>query len=154
MAGLKKGGIDTSHVRYVDVDFSTEHWYEKLEQAGYDPSKKSLFLWEGVTLYLSESDVRNTLREIKEHTASGRILAADFYAYRFVTGEMYPGMKSSMKMLKLTDEEFGFGIDFSANYESTFKTFIESENMQVGDTYFMGYNTKKGTFMVVYEINV
>lgn len=40
---LKKAGIDTSNVNYVEVDFSTEHWYEKLEQAGYDPGKKSFF---------------------------------------------------------------------------------------------------------------
>jgi O-methyltransferase involved in polyketide biosynthesis len=54
---------------YVEADFSTEYWYEKLESAGYYPGKKSLFLWEAVTLYLSETDVRNTLRELIEHTA-------------------------------------------------------------------------------------
>lgn len=32
--------------------------------------------------------------------------------------------------------------------------FLESENMNVGDTCFMGYKTKKGTFMVVAEINL
>jgi len=32
-------------------------------------------------------------------------------------------------------------------------TFLESENTNVGDTYFMGYKTKKGTFMVVAETN-
>jgi len=30
----------------VEVDFSTEHWYEKVEKAGYDPSKKSIYLWD------------------------------------------------------------------------------------------------------------
>lgn len=134
------------------VDFSTEHWYEKLKKAGYDPSKKSIFLWEGVTLYLSEKDVRNTLKEIKQHAASGSIIIADLYATVFVTGEMYPTMKTQMKSLKITDEEFGFGIDFSSDYENALKTFLESENIKAGDTYFMGYKTKKGTCMVVAEI--
>jgi methyltransferase (TIGR00027 family) len=151
---LKKAGIDTSHVNYVEVDFSTEHWYEKLEKAGYDSSKKSIFLWEGVTLYLSEKDVRNTLKEIKEHAAPGSIIVADLYAKSFVTGEYAPGMKTALKAQKITDEEFGFGIDFSSDYENTLKTFLESENTKVGDTYFMGPKTKKGTYMVVAEINI
>jgi methyltransferase (TIGR00027 family) len=151
---LEKAGIDTSHVNFVEVDFSAEHWYEKLEATGYDPNKKSLFLWEGVTLYLSESDVRNTLKEIKANTASGSILVADFYALMLVKGEMYPGMKSSIKMLKITDEEFGFGIDFSSDYENALKSFLESENTELGDSYFMGFNTKKGTYMVVAEIYI
>ena len=120
------------------MDFSTEHWYEKLKKAGYDPSKKSIFLWEGVTLYLSEKDVRNTLKEIKQHAASGSIIIADLYATVFVTGEMYPTMKTQMKSLKITDEEFGFGIDFSSDYENALKTFLESENIKAGDTYFYG----------------
>lgn len=151
---LKKAGIDTSHVNFVEVDFTKEHWYEKLEKAGYDPNKKSIFIWEGVTLYLSEKDVRNTLKEIKTNSASGSILVADFYALQLVKGEMYPGMKSSIKMLKITDEEFGFGIDFSSDYEASLKTFLESENTKLGEAYFMGYKTKKGTYMVVAEIKI
>ena len=151
---LKRAGIDTSHVTYVEVDFRTEHWYEKLEKAGYDPGKKSIFLWEGVTLYLSEKDVRNTLKEIKEHAGSGSIIVADLYAKSFVTGENAPGMKKAMKVLKITDEELGFGIDFSSDYENALKVFLESENMKGGDTYFMGSKTKKGTYMVVAEINL
>jgi len=149
---LKKAAIDTSNVSYAEVDFSADRWYERLEKVGYDPGKKSIFLWEGVTLYLSEKDVRNTLTEIKEHSAPGSLVVADFYAKSFVTGEYAPGMKKSLKSLKITDEEFGFGIDFSADYENALRTFLESENTQIGDTYFMGTKTKKGTYMVVAEI--
>jgi len=151
---LKKAGIDTSNVNYIEVDFKTEHWYEKLEKAGYGTSKKSIFLWEGVTLYLSEKDVRNTLKEIKEHAAPGSTIVADLYAKSFVTGEYAPGMKKAMKAQKITDEEFGFGIDFSSDYKNALKTFLESENTKVGDSYFMGPKTKKGTYMVVVEINI
>jgi methyltransferase (TIGR00027 family) len=151
---LKRAGIDTSPVTYVEVDFRTEHWYEKLEKAGYDPGKKSIFLWEGVTLYLSEKEVRNTLKEMKAHAGSGSIIVADLYAKSFVTGEYAPGMKKAIKLPKITDEELGFGIDFSSDDENALKTFLESEDMKGGDTYFMGSKTKKGTYMVVVEINL
>jgi methyltransferase (TIGR00027 family) len=149
---LAKAGIDSSHVRFVSVDFSNERWFEKLEQVGYDPARKSLFLWEGVTLYLSEQDVRDTLRDIKANAAPGSILLADFYALSFVTGEYAPGMKKSIKLLKITDEEFGFGIDFSSNPEIALRGFVESEHARLGETFVMGANTKKGAYMIVAEV--
>ncbi len=151
---LKRVGIDTSHVTFVTVDFTTEHWYEKLEAAGYDPNKKSFFLWEGVTLYLSEIDVRNILRELEEHAVPGSIIAADFYSHSLLTGQLHPRVKAQLEALKIANEEPGFGLDFSADYENALKTFLESENTNVGEAYFMGYKTKKGTFMVVTEINL
>ena len=150
---LGKAGIDAAHVYFAEVDFATEHWVEKLKAAGYDPGKKTLFLWEGVTLYLAETDVRSTLRAIKEHAAAGSVVVADLYAEQFVQGTMYPGMKTSLKALKITDEEFGFGIDYSPDAEGALRTFLESENTSLGDAYLMGRKTKKGTWMVVAEIH-
>jgi methyltransferase (TIGR00027 family) len=139
---LKKAGIDASHVTFIEVDFTTEKWYEKLEKAGYDPSKKSIFLWEGVSIYLPERDVRKTIKEIKGHTASGSFLLADFYSTRI----------TAMQGVKPTNENFGFGLDFTVNPESALKTFIESENVKLGDFNFIGHKTKKGAFGVVTEI--
>ncbi len=139
---LKRAGIDASHVTFVDVDFATEKWYEKLEKAGYNPSKKSIFLWEGVTIYLSENDIRKTIKEIQGHAASNSILLADFYSKRL----------TALQGVKSTNENFGFGLDFSVNQENVLKTFIESENVSLGDFYFIGHKTKKGAFGVVAEI--
>jgi len=55
-------------------------------------------------------------------------------------------------VLKVTDEDFGFGLDYSDDYENTLKAFLESENTTVGGTYFMGRKTEKGTYVVVAEI--
>ena len=139
---LKKAGIDASHVTFVDVDFSTEKWYEKLEKAGFNPGKKSLFLWEGVTLYLSENDVRKTIKEIKAHAASGSILIADLCSKRL----------TALQGVKATNEDFNFGLDFSVNPEKVLKTFIESEKVNLGDYYFIGHKTKKGAVMAVAEV--
>jgi methyltransferase (TIGR00027 family) len=139
---LNKANIDTSHVTFVEVDFSKGNWYKKLEDAGYEPGKKSIFLWEGVTLYLSENDVRKTLKEIKEHTAAGSILLADFYSKRL----------TDLKGVKATKEDFNFGFDFSADKEKVLKEFIESEDLNLVDFKFIGHKTKKGAIGVVAEI--
>lgn len=142
MVSLKKAGIDSSHVTFVEVDFSTEKWYVKLEEAGYDPNKRSIFLWEGVTLYLSEADVRKTIIEIQAHSAPGSVLVADLYGDRIL----------SMKGVKSTNELFNFGLDFSNDYENALKAFLESIPVKLGDFYFMGGKHKKGPMAVVTEI--
>ena len=40
--------------------------------------RRMVFLWEGVTLYLGEDEVRMTLRGVREHAASGSVLVASF----------------------------------------------------------------------------
>lgn len=141
---LKKANIDYSHVTFVEVDFSREKWYEKLEKSGYDPTKKTLFLWEGVTLYLQESDVRSTMKEIREHSVAGSILAVDFYAARFAV----------LKGVKATNEMFHFLLDFSSDQESVLRSFVASENLILGDFYFMGHASDKGVLGVVTEIKL
>ncbi len=151
---LAKAGIDASPVRFAEVDFATEHWYEALKAVGYDPTKKSIFLWEGVTLYLAEKDVRKTIQEVKAHTGPGSTLVCDLYAKKFMEGNYAPGMKSSQKMLKMTNEEFGFGLNFSADDQAVLNTFLASVDTAAGDTCFMGHNTQKGPYMVVTEVKL
>jgi len=145
---LQKANIDASNVHFVDVDFSTESWSEKLIAAGYDKNKTTTFLWEGVTLYLSEQDVSKTLSEIQQNSATGSTIVADFYSLDFVKGKLVPGKKA----LEMTDEALGFGIDFEGNSSKELESLIESTNMKLGQVYFMGSKTKKGTWMAVSEI--
>jgi methyltransferase (TIGR00027 family) len=139
---LAMAGIDASHVTFVGVNFAAEKWYEKLERAGFDPKKKTLFLLEGVTLYLSEDDVRKTIREIKDHAAPGSVLVADFGSNRLL----------KLRGVKATKEKFTFGLDLSTEREKVLRTFIESEHVKPGSVYFIGHKTKPGTLLAVAEI--
>ncbi len=151
---LQKAGIDASHVQFVEVDFSIDSWPEKLRSSGYDPGRPSLFLWEGVTLYLSEDAVRKTLRAIKSIAALGSILVCDFYARRFVTGK-YSGRGTTItKAAGMSGEGLRFGLDFCQDPAGVLASFLASENLVTGDTNFMGAETKKGVYMVVTEIKL
>ena len=151
VASLGRAGIEAAHVTFVSVDFSREDAFEKLRADGYDPTKKTLFLWEGVTLYLDEEDVRRTLRDVRDHAAPGSVVVADFYAERFL------GMGSgslAKKTLEYTDETLGFGLPFTTDHEQILQHFLESEGMKPGETFFLGSAGKKGPFMVVAEFGV
>lgn len=152
---LQKVGIDTSHVTFVETDFSQADWFSALLKAGYDATKRTIFLWEGVTLYLGETAVRNTLRTVKANAAAGSVLVADIYARSFVAGEYVKGMKATLPILDMTEEQLAFGLEMAGDrYQQSLDAFINSEGLTLGDTYFMGHKTEKGPWMVVAELKL
>jgi methyltransferase (TIGR00027 family) len=48
-----------------------------LREAGYDPGRKTLFLWEGVTYYLTGEAVDDVLRLVRENTHPETTIAFD-----------------------------------------------------------------------------
>ena len=152
LQGLAAAGIHCDHVHFVPVDFSKDDAFAKLAHAGFDRTKKTLFLWEGVTLYLSEADVRKTIQGVCSNSPAGSVLLTDIYADSFVKniGDR-PGIKET---LEYTDEGFGFSLSLSSDYQKTLADFAESETMSVGETFFMGSNSDKGPFVVVVEMQL
>ena len=151
VASLHTAGIDAEHVTFVPGDFSRDDTFEKLRAAGYDPTKKTLFLWEGVTLYLAEEDVRRTLRDVRENAAPGSVVVADFYGEQFIrVGSGFLAKKT----LEYTNETLGFGLAIETDSEQNLERFVTSEGLRVGETIFMGGGGKKGPFMVVAELCV
>jgi len=148
-AALELAGIPCEHVSFVSIDFTRERIFDRLIESGYDPDKKTLFLWEGVTLYLSETDVRKTIQDIRSSAANGSILLSDIYADRFLKR----GKKGAgKKVMDYTNEGWDFSLDFTMEYEEALANFASSESMAVGETFFMGRNSEKGPFMVVVEM--
>lgn len=150
LEALQAAHVDSRHVTFVEADFSDGKALEGLREKGYDPSKQTLFLWEGVTLYLNEAEVRQTLKGIRANAAPGSVVVADFYSERFVKGM---GAATS-KTLQYTNEGLGLGLPFSSNYEQTLEEFLLSEGMKPGEADFMGRSDPKGPFMVVVEFSL
>ena len=76
-------GILPAHVAYVPVDFNTQTLEQRLPESGYDPKLKTLFIWQGVTMYLTAEAVDDTLRFVVQHSAPGSAIVFD-YIYRLV----------------------------------------------------------------------
>jgi methyltransferase (TIGR00027 family) len=151
LESLQSAGISSEHVIFVSVDFTSESMFEKLILAGFDPAKKTLFLWEGVSLYLSEAQVRRTMQDVRQHAAVGSVLLADIYGEIFIK---FANKGMQKKALDLTDEGLDFSLDFSTDFEKTLSTFIESEDLKVGESYFLGHKSDKGPYVAVVEMIV
>jgi methyltransferase (TIGR00027 family) len=148
---LRKAGIDASHVNFVPVDFNQENAFEKLRSSSFDPKKRTIFLWEGVTLYLSEADVRRTLQAVKRHSSPESVIVADFYGERMIRAGSGSLTKTT---LAYTNEEFGFGLPFETNYERTLKDFLDSAGLKLAHAHFLGKASPLGPFIAVAEIDV
>jgi methyltransferase (TIGR00027 family) len=63
---------------YVSVDFGREALDERLIEAGFDAAAPTLFLWEGVTMYLTPEAVDETLTRLSRLAAPGSMLATTY----------------------------------------------------------------------------
>jgi len=75
---VREAGIEVpSNLTYVTVDFRHDKLGDVLAAAGYDSGKKTFFIWEGVTMYLPEAAVEETLRWVAAQ-APGSTIIFDF----------------------------------------------------------------------------
>jgi methyltransferase (TIGR00027 family) len=73
-------------VAYVPIDFNTQTLEGVLKKAGYEPTQKTLFIWEGVTPYITEQGVDNTLSFIADHSAPGSSVIFDYVLKPVIEG--------------------------------------------------------------------
>ncbi|MFC1454682.1 SAM-dependent methyltransferase [Candidatus Undinarchaeota archaeon] len=63
-----------SHVTYVPVDFEKQSLATELKKAGYNLSSKALFIWEGVTQYISKEANDNTMKYVAQVAPGSKIV--------------------------------------------------------------------------------
>jgi methyltransferase (TIGR00027 family) len=62
------------NLTYVAIDFQQEDLADVLTRHGYDPAQRTFFILEGVTMYLPEEAVRDTLRFVGAHPPGSGIV--------------------------------------------------------------------------------
>jgi methyltransferase (TIGR00027 family) len=72
---LERLGLDASHVRFVEADFTRDPVVGRLRAAELDPDAPSLFLLEGVAVYLEPAVLEDVLRQFRQVAAPGSSLA-------------------------------------------------------------------------------
>lgn len=103
---VKIFGAVPDRVVLVPTDFTTRPLDEVLRAAGYDPTQRTFFIWEGVTMYLPEAANLSTLRFIRSGSASGSSVVYDYVldaALRPDGGGLY-GAKSTAAYLASVGE--------------------------------------------------
>ena len=148
----KIGGLP-SNVSLVPIDFNNQAIGEELKKAGYTLSSKTLFIWEGVTQYISKEAVDNTMAYVARAAAGSRIIFT-YVLKSFVDGSYIPDGLTGLYKLVLNKKKplwfCGFEPDEMREYLSEYSLYLVED---VGhEEYLERYLRPKGRDLTVFEI--
>ena len=129
-------GVLPNHVVYVPVDFERQNPETELKKAGYKSSDKTLFIWEGVTQYISEQANAKTFGFIERAVVGSKIVFT-YVPKSFIEGKnisdntknMYKWMvkRFSLWIFGINPKDIG---DYLSKYSLHLIEDIGSEQMQ------------------------
>jgi methyltransferase (TIGR00027 family) len=102
-------GAAPPHVTYVPVDFTKEKVEERLSAAGYDPSRPTLFIWEGVSPYLDAAAVDATLAMVAK--AAKRSSIVFDYVHHSALEHPDAVARQHLALAAKMGEPYQFGVD-------------------------------------------
>lgn len=144
------------HVVYVPIDFTLESLEERLNASGYDRQLKTLFIWEGVTEYLTAEAVDDTLAFVAQNSGPGSSIIFDYVYASVIAGTWKRGEATSVQRYRnITGEGWNFGIERGAVGEFLsrrgFDHVQDADSEFLKNAYFTGTNQKR-TVAPVYAI--
>ncbi len=120
------------NVVYAPIDFARESLGEALHRAGFQPGRKTYYICEGVSMYVPEEGMKETLRAIAAESAPGSALLLEYLNRDGL--ELL--RKYPMKMVKNAfdwGEPFVFGVPDGQDRE-----FFLEAGLELGETLKIG----------------
>jgi methyltransferase (TIGR00027 family) len=137
-----------THVTYVDIDFNTQSLSQRLFECGYDEKLKTLFIWQGVTQYLTPTAVDDTLAFITSHSGAGSSVIFDYMYPTLLDGTVKRGEVDNMRNKRwVSGEMLVFGIPEGCVTEFLeqrgFTNVLNADHTYLHERYFTGINQKR-----------
>lgn len=125
---LERGGVQIPrNVRFVPADFAADPLDARLPEAGFSKDERALFVWEGVTYYLSAEAVDGVLAAVRSASLPGSSICFDYASLsRDALGE--ESIKKLREQMKTTQaaEPTRFGIP-----AGTLEAFLSARGFRV-----------------------
>ncbi|HEX9090548.1 MAG TPA: SAM-dependent methyltransferase [Anaerolineales bacterium] len=137
-----------SSVTYAGIDFNTQTLEARLPEYGYDEHVKTLFILEGLLMYLSPAAVEGLLAFIRQHSGQGSQVIFDYIYTALLDGTVKHGEVSRMRRVRPISGE---GLTFSIP-EGKVEEFMEGQGFShvkdigaaaLHQLYFSGVNAKR-----------
>ncbi len=120
-------------VHFAVINVKEENLAESLKRRGYAPAKRTLFLWEGVTPYLTEDAMLKTLHFLQNHSAPESTIFFDYLTEKQcskVDAEPFLFWKSSSEIVVMLSE-FGIEVEESLHANDIEERFLSSNSEEV-----------------------
>jgi methyltransferase (TIGR00027 family) len=107
----RRGASAPAHVSYVPLDFASADVGDALRGAGFRPDEVAIFVWEGVTNYLTRPAVETTLRAVADTTPGTWLLFT--YVHRDAVDGRWSGSGTGTltATLRRAGEPWTFGLE-------------------------------------------
>ncbi len=129
------------NLRFVSIDFDTENLADRLLSAGLPVGSRTLFVLEGLLMYLEPASVECMLRTVQEFAGPRNWIVFDYvYASVLRHERLYYGEAEALASVTKAGEQWRFGIergkvdDFLAGYG--FRLTDESDASALEKAYF------------------
>jgi methyltransferase (TIGR00027 family) len=96
------------HVTFIPVDVDTDTLAERLLASSYNEQGKTLFIWQGLTMYLTPKGIDSSLAFITNHSGPDSAVIFDYF-YNETLRDMR--MKTTRRITRAIGERLIFGID-------------------------------------------
>lgn len=125
---LKDNAVDIHpKVHYVNADFEQKDWFKGLFDAGLQSSLQTLYLWEGVTFYLTPNSVASTLKVLSQNSLPGSVLSFDYQHSDIGTSLIDTGLEEEIIKFGLNSQECD---QYMKHYGYTVIEKVDSEVMK------------------------
>lgn len=112
---------------YITLDFDKESMREKLMKNRFNINKKTLFILEGLIMYLSHHAIDETFKLIYDFSAPGSLIVFDYVYASVLRKELkYYGESAIYQRVKKDNEKWSFGIE-----EGEIESFLSSYNLSL-----------------------
>lgn len=109
---IKRGISLPDNTIYIPIDFNVDSISDKLLQNGFSPNKKTLFLMEGLIMYLNIEAVDELFKLIYDLASpESRVIFDYIYASVLRKENIYYGEKSIYEKVNSVQESWLFGIE-------------------------------------------
>ncbi len=138
---LRQCGVDTGGITFVTANFLTDNWLDNLVRAGFDSAKPALFLWEGVTYYLSREAMEKTFRTIATN-APGSVVVFDYATDAVNKLRRKPLGRLHAAILRAVRESQTFWIPSEPPVKETLAALLDSYGLALREHLGWGHETK------------
>jgi len=99
-----------ANVRFVEIDFDRQNLAETLRQEGFDSGRRAIFVWEGVTNYLTDTAVDAVLRYVAGCACGSRLVFTYVHRGALDGSGIFPDAAQIMSNVAELGEPWTFGL--------------------------------------------
>jgi methyltransferase (TIGR00027 family) len=101
---------EPANLTFVQVDFNRQSLEDVLRRAGFDPSQRCIFLWEGVTNYLTAEAVTAVMRFVASCAAGTELIFTYVHRLALDHPATFPDAEKLLRSLEQIGEPWTFGL--------------------------------------------